>query len=257
MSTNITVSDAESARWITISRPAKANALLSDDCNAIRTAVESAPPSLCAIVFRGAGERAFCAGMDVGAFLALDASSARAFIEPLKRMLNAVRTAPIPTIAAINGGCIGAGLELAMACDLRIASSTAVFGMPEIKVGIPSALDAALLQQYVGLSMAKEMMLLGDLHSAERMAQAGLLNRVTSPSELDRAVKEVVGKVRPFTRTVTAAQKRMFEIWQNHGIATANEMSVDVWSAVFTEKETMDSITAYKAHLSKKSGRAA
>ena len=99
--------------------------------------------------------------MDVSAFLVLNASTARAFIVPLKVMLNTVRMAPLPTIAGINGGCIGAGLELAAACDLRIAVNTAKFGLPEIKVGIPSALDAALLQQYLGLARAKEMMILG------------------------------------------------------------------------------------------------
>jgi enoyl-CoA hydratase/carnithine racemase len=246
MSSNVQVRDADGARWITITRESKANALLPSDCAAIRGHVEECPPSSRALVFRGAGTRAFCAGMDVAAFLALDASSARAYIEPLKDMLNAVRTAPVPTIAAINGGCIGAGIELAAACDLRVAVDTAVFGLPEIKVGIPSALDAALLQQYVGLAKAKEMIILGELESAQEMHRCGLLNRVVAPGELDAVLADWVAKVQPFTRTVVTAQKRMFEVWQNHGIKTANDVSVDVWAAVFTQPETMASIAAYK-----------
>lgn len=255
MSPNISVRDAGGACWITLSRETKANSLLPSDCLAIRRYVEDAvaKPDIKAIVFGGAGTRAFCAGMDVGSFLELNASTARSSVEALKDMLNTVRTAPIPTIAGINGACIGAGIELAAACDLRIAVTSAIFGLPEIKVGIPSALDAALLQQYLGLAKAKEMIILGDLHSAAEMERCGFLNRVVEPAELEDALREIVAKVQPFTRTVTAAQKRMFEVWQNHGIATANEISVDVWSAVFTQPETMASIAEYKkTHLSKK-----
>ena len=257
MSSNISVKYAEGACWITISREQKANALLPEDCVAIRRYVEEAIAKAAtrAIVFKGAGNRAFSAGMDVSAFLALDASSARGFIAPLKDMLNTVRRAPLPTVAGINGGCIGAGLELAAACDIRIAVDTAVFGLPEIKVGIPAALDAALLQQYIGLSKAKEMMILGDLYSAEEMNRCGLLNRVVAPGALDAALREVVAKVQPFTRTVTAAQKRMFETWQNFGIDTANDVSVDVWAAVFTEPETMTAIAEYKKSKLSRTGK--
>lgn len=248
MSSNITSETVDGACRITIARPHKANALLPDDCVAIGRAVEEAiaRPETRAIVFTGAGDRAFCAGMDVGAFLALDASSARVFIEPLKDMLNTVRLAGVPTIAGINGGCIGAGIELAAACDLRVAVRTAVFGLPEIKVGIPSALDAALLQQYVGLAKAKEMMILGNLYNAEEMDRCGLLNQLVEPGELEAALQAIVDQVKPFTRTVSRAQKRMFEAWQNFGIKDANEISVDVWAAVFTEEETMDAIAEYK-----------
>jgi len=255
MSENITVKNSGGACWITISREQKGNALLPDDCAVIAQYVEDAvnKPETRAIVFTGAGDRAFCAGMDVSAFLDLNASTARAFIEPLKVMLNTVRMAPLPTIAGINGGCIGAGLELAAACDLRIAVNTAKFGLPEIKVGIPSALDAALLQQYLGLARAKEMMILGDIYSAQKMDDWGLLNRVVEPGELEAALLETVAKVQPFTRSVTAAQKRMFEIWQNFGIKDANDLSVDIWAAMFTEDETLETIAEYKnTTLSKK-----
>src|SRR5687768_13986078 len=135
MQANVKVVDADRARWITIARANKANALLPDDCRAIQELVESVPPGIEAVVFRGEGERSFCAGMDVVAFLDLDAGTARGYIEPLKDMLNAVRTLPLPTLSVINGACIGAGIELAAACDLRIAASHARFGLPEIKVG--------------------------------------------------------------------------------------------------------------------------
>jgi enoyl-CoA hydratase/carnithine racemase len=253
MESNIRVQDAAGVRRITIARENKANALMPDDCRVVREMVEDLPAGIEAVVFTGAGNRSFSAGMDVVAFLDLDAGTARAFIEPLKDMLNAVRTAPIPTIAAINGACIGAGIELSAACDLRIAASHARFGLPEIKVGIPTALDAALLQQYIGLGRTKEMILTGDFYTAAQFRDWGFLSEVVPEAELEAATRRLLDKVMGNTRTVVAAQKRMFEVWQNYGIKTANDVSVDVWAAVFTQPETMASIAKYKAsHLSKK-----
>ena len=126
MSSNISMKNADAACWITILREQKANALLPEDCTAIRRYVEDAATreSVRAIVFTGSGKRAFSAGMDVSAFLAIDASSARAFFVPLKDMLNAVRTAPLPTIAGINGACIGAGTVSPCGAPLRWARTT-------------------------------------------------------------------------------------------------------------------------------------
>lgn len=253
MQANVTVEDSDRARWITIAREQKANALMPDDCRAIQDLVENVPADIEVVAFRGQGSRSFCAGMDVVAFLDLDAGTARAYIEPLKEMLNAVRTLPLPTVAVINGACIGAGIELAAACDLRIAASHARFGLPEIKVGIPTALDAALLQQYIGLGRTKQMILTGEFHTADEMQRWGLLTDVVPIEQLDGAARNLVAKLQGNTRAVVAAQKRMFEVWQNHGIQTANEVSVDVWAAVFTDPETRASIARYKqAHLTRK-----
>jgi enoyl-CoA hydratase/carnithine racemase len=119
-----------------------------------------------------------------------------------------VRTedAPIPTACAINGYCLGGAMELAMVCDVRVASENAVFGMPEIKVGIPSVLDAALLQQHVGR------------HS----------------------------------RTALAAQKRLFETWQNSGLEESIRASVDEFANVFEEEETRATIRRYAGGLRRK-----
>lgn len=126
-----------------------------------------------AIVFTGAGDRSFSAGVHVDAFLDLTPRSARELIRDLKALPEAIRQALIPTVCAVNGYCLGGAMELAMVCDVRVAARSARFGMPEIKVGIPSVLDAALLQQHVGLSRAKEMLLTGDLYGAETLEQWG------------------------------------------------------------------------------------
>ena len=250
MQTNVRHEDGARVRHITIARESKANALMPADCDAIRALVEDVPAAIEAIAFRGAGARSFSAGMDVGAFLDLDAGTARAFIEPLKDMLNTVRTCPLPTLAVINGACIGAGIELASACDLRIAADHSRYGLPEIKVGIPTALDAALLQQYIGLGRTKQMILTGEFYNAQEMLAWGFLSEVVPLEKLDEAADRMLASLVGNTRTVVTAQKRMFETWQNYGIKTANEVSVDVWAAVFTQPETQKSIARYKAELS-------
>jgi enoyl-CoA hydratase len=172
---------------ITLSRPAKLNALRPADIHALRAAMDL-PAGVRAVVFAGAGGRAFCAGMHVDTFAELTPESARAFIAELRDMLAAVRTAPVPTVCAVDGYCLGVGFELALACDLRVATTRSAFGLPEIKVGIPSVADAALLSEYVGLSLAKEMILTGDVYPVGRFSASGLCNTVVPPDRLAAAV---------------------------------------------------------------------
>jgi enoyl-CoA hydratase/carnithine racemase len=146
------------------------------------------PAGVRAVLFAGAGGRAFCAGMHVDTFAELTPESARAFIAELRDMLAAVRTAPVPTVCAVDGYCLGVGFELALACDLRVATTRSAFGLPEIKVGIPSVADAALLSEYVGLSLAKEMILTGDVYPVDRFSASGLCNTVVPPDRLAAAV---------------------------------------------------------------------
>src|SRR3989442_6920330 len=95
-------------------------------------------------VVTGSG-RAFTAGMDVHVLAGLDVAGARTLITTLHEAIEAVHHAPFPVLAAVNGPCLGAGFELALACDLRVAAATATFGLPEVRVGVPSVIEAALL----------------------------------------------------------------------------------------------------------------
>jgi enoyl-CoA hydratase len=233
---------------ITLDRPAKLNALRPADISALRAAMRL-PEDVRAVVFTGAGGRAFTAGMHVDSFQDLTPDSARAFIAELREMLAAVRTAPVATVCAVDGYCLGAGFELALACDLRLATTRSSFGLPEIKVGIPSVVDAALLPEYVGLSLAKEMILTGDLYPVARFAASGLCNAVVEPGGLDAAVTEWLGRVAGHTRTATASQKRLFEVWQNTGLATGTAVSVQEFASVFAAEETAAQLTTYRTRL--------
>lgn len=241
------VSDSGGIRQVRLDRPPELNAMTRDDVRAVTAAVRSMPPQVSALVFSGTGTKAFSAGVHTAVFDDLSSVEAREFISELGEMLFVVRRALVPTLCSIGGYCLGGAMELAMACDLRVASTTAVFGMPEIKVGIPSVLDAALLQQHVGLSKAKEMLLTGDLYPAAELERFGFLNVVVPPEELQDATDAMVRRVATHSPVATAAQKRLFETWQNVGLQASVEASIGEFAEVFAHPRTLDHVMSYKA----------
>lgn len=226
------VNDEDGIRWITFDRPRERNAVTTEDLRAATEAVQGAG-RLRALAFTGAGAEAFCAGMHLRSLRGLDPRSARELITTVRDFLHAVRTTSLPTAAMINGHCIGAGFELALACDLRVAVPTARYGLPEVAVGIPSIADAALLQQHVGLGFAKEIILTGDLYETAALAHTGLLNRLVEPEALRETTVELLGRVTRHTPAVLAAQKRLFETWQNSPLREGAETSIHEFARVF------------------------
>lgn len=240
---------ADGVRHIVFCRPDKLNALTTTELAEVTRLVADPGEDTRAIVFTGAGDRAFSAGMHVDSFLGLSPAGARRLIRHVRDFVGAVRTSPLPTAAMINGYCLGAAFELALACDLRISVGTAQFGLPEVKVGIPSVVDAALLQDHVGLSMAKEIILTGDLYSAADMYRLGMLNRVVGADHLQGETLALLGRVTRHTRTVLAGQKRLFETWQNTALTVGIEASIEEFGRVFEHPETQQQIHRYRTRL--------
>jgi enoyl-CoA hydratase len=240
-----TVRDDNDVRWITFDRPEAANALRAEDLEPLADAVRGIGPGTRAIVFTGAGERVFSAGMHLDTFTELDPPTARRMISRLADLLRAVRQSPVATVAMLNGTCIGAALELALVCDLRTARPGVRLGLPEVKLGVPSVVDAALLPAFVGLSRAREMILTGDLYELDAFGP-GFANRVAGPDELAGATRELLAKVTAPTREVVAAQKALFETWLEHGISTSVATSVDVFADVFAQPATRAAVAAYR-----------
>ena len=176
-------------RLLTINRPHRANALSSAVSRRLGEAfVEAeADPSVRVIVLTGAGERAFCAGHDMKARADADAGG-RAMPSPtrgLRRLTSEVVLETWkPTIAAVNGAAMGGGLELALACDLRVASRDAKFALPEAKRGMGAHFGTVLLPRLVPSAIAYEMLFLGEAIGAQRAYEVGLVNRVVEPGEV-------------------------------------------------------------------------
>lgn len=240
-----TVRDVDHARWVSFNRPEKLNALTRDDIRVVTRAVNELPGGVRCVVITGAGP-AFSAGVHVDIFRGLSSAEARRFITELGAMIAATRRAPVPTLCAIHGYCLGGAMELAMACDLRVASTDAVFGMPEIKVGIPSVLDAALLPQHLGLAKAKEVLLTGDLYGVAELEPFGFLNKVVAPDDVHEATADLARRVSGHSPVALAAQKRLFETWQNVGLQASIDSSIGEFAEVFAEATTQERIRSYR-----------
>ncbi|HUM18381.1 MAG TPA: enoyl-CoA hydratase/isomerase family protein [Candidatus Nitrosotalea sp.] len=236
----------EGVWWITFNRPEASNAFTLADLDRLSEIFEEAGDRPRAAVLTGAGRTSFSAGMHLEAFSGLTPQRARDFIVENRRLLAAVRTAPFPTIAAINGHCLGTGLGLALVSDIRIAVPHATFGLPEIKVGVPSVCDIALLQQHIGLSKAKEVILTGDNYQVEELAPYGLLNAIVPADRLMTEARRMLGRLARHTRAVLAAQKKLFEIWQNNALSAGIDLSVDVFAGVFASTETYEQIERHR-----------
>lgn len=234
--------------YIELNRPAKLNALRRVEVDAL-TAILREPGDVRAVVLAGAGGRAFSAGMDVAEFLALDQRTARDFITALRDLIHTVRTLPATTICAIDGHCLGGAFELALACDIRVVTTRSTYGLPEIKLGIPSVIDAALLPQFIGLGFAKEMIMTGDLYPATEPRAAALANQLVEPDQLTEQVSTFLSTVSGHTSTVLAAQKRIFEDWQNNGLTVAAQRSIEEFAGVFAQPDTHQALASYQQNL--------
>lgn len=245
----VRVEDRGEVRWIVFDRPEALNALTRADLRDATRATVEAPGR--AIVYTGAGERAMCAGMHVESFQGLSPAEARALISEVGDFVGAARSSPLVTACAVDGYCLGAALELAMGCDLRVTTTRAVFGMPEIRVGIPSVVEAALLQQYVGLAKAQEMLLTGDLWPVAELP--GLANAVVAPDRLAAATEELLARVTRHSPAALASQKRLFRTWQDFSLTESIARSIDEFAAVFADPLTARHVDEHVARVRKRS----
>src|SRR2546423_6705195 len=181
---------------IFLNRPEKVNALNSRLLETLAAELErlAGDEALRVVVLAGRG-KVFCAGADVGELAVLDASTAPAFVGRVHRVCAALRALPVPVVARLHGSVIGAGLEIAAACDLRIAAKGTRFAMPEVKLGIPSVVEAALLPRLMGTGRAAWLRRTGEAINAQRAYEWGLVEALCDEPELDTEVARVVAQL--------------------------------------------------------------
>jgi enoyl-CoA hydratase len=237
------------ALWITFDRPDKLNILHPEDLSELRDVIADISSDVQAIVFTGAGQAAFSAGMNIDAFVGLTPARAHALISDLAQVLRAIRRSPVVTVAVVNGYCLGAGFELALACDLRVVNRAASFGLPEIKVGVPSVIDAALLPAFVGLSKAREMILTGDIYTLDQLPPGSIANAIAEPGQLAAAADSLLDRIATHPRIVTAAQRRLFDLWLNNPLDTSVHASMTEFADVFASQETHEQIARHHKRI--------
>jgi len=222
---------------LTIERAAKLNSLDTPTLEGLAQAVGGLPADVRAVVVTGAGERAFAGGANVDELAALDPVAARAFITRVHRACAALRECPVPVIARVNGYCLGAGLELAAACDLRLAAAHAVFGMPEVRLGIPSVVEAALLPRLVGAGRARWLVMTGETIDAAQALAWGLVERVAPMHELDAAVDRALDALLAAGDAALRAQKRLCKLWEEAPLDDCVRLSIVEFAAAYAGDE--------------------
>jgi enoyl-CoA hydratase/carnithine racemase len=202
--------DAGDVTTITVNRPDAMNALTMSALTALEDAIRDAEDREARVlVLTGAGDRAFIAGGDLSRMAELTPEEARAFAERGHALCGAIEAFPAPVIAAINGHALGAGLELALACDLRVASERAVLGEPEVELGvIPGFGGTQRLPRHVGDETARRLIFFGDRVDARDAQELGLVGDVIAHDELDAYVADLASDLVEKPAGALAAAKR-------------------------------------------------
>jgi enoyl-CoA hydratase/carnithine racemase len=152
---------------------------------------------------------------------------------------------PVPVIARIDGYALGAGLEVAVSCDLRVATTRAKFGMPEVKVGIPSVVEAALIPHLIGWGRARELLLLGEIIDADTALRWGLVERVVEPEALDREVDGIVRALLAAGPQAVRRQKRLMREWEQLPVDRAIAAGIDAFARSFDGDEPRQMMNAF------------
>ncbi len=224
---------------VTIDHAAKGNSLGSALLDALIEAFGqlAAEPALRAVVLTGAGDKAFISGASLDEMAQLNVASAKVFIGRVHGACDAVRRFPAPVIARLNGYALGAGLEIAASCDLRIAASHAVFGMPEVRFGVPSVVEAALLPRLIGRGRAAWLLLTGKTLVADEALAWGLVERVVAATELDREVDATLGAILAMSHQAVRAQKALLRIWDEQPLSESIAESIEAFARSYDAGE--------------------
>lgn len=214
--------------YVFLNRPQKANALdsahLEALCRSFQALETDTRGELRVVVLGGHGS-AFCGGADVKEMAALDPSTARIFIEKIHFVCKAIRQLPMPVVARLHGAVIGAGLEIAAACDLRIAAEGTRFLMPEVRLGIPSVVEAALLPRLIGNGRAAWLVLTGEAIDARRAYEWGLVEEVST--DLDQSAAKVVEHLLAGDREALRVQKELLQMWEEAPLSACVARSIE------------------------------
>lgn len=238
--------EGEVAR-VTWHNAARLNVLDREGMEALTAAIRalSRRPTLRALVLAGEGDRAFIGGADLRAMVGLDPTTARGFITALHRVSEAIRVLHAPVIARMAGYTLGAGLEIAASCDLRVASTDARIGMPEVRLGIPSVIEAALLPSLIGWGRTRRLLLTGEMLSAETALIWGLVEEVVPAAELDAAIERLVAAILAGGPDAVRAQKRLIRDWEEATTTEATARGIDAFAASWTSEEPVRRMQAF------------
>ncbi len=213
---------------VSINNVARLNSIGTEQITAFIDAVTALAddPELRLLIVTGEGDRAFIGGANLLELGALNPPRARDFLILIHRMCKVLRDLPVPVIARVNGFCLGAGLEVMAACDMHIASDSATFGMPEVKIGVPSVVEAALLPQLIGWGRTRLLLYTGDNIDARTALEWGLVEKVVPAATLDLALADWVRSIVESGPKAIRLQKELIREWEALPVNDAIEAGI-------------------------------
>src|SRR4051812_42035225 len=232
---------------LTICNAGSLNILGSAVINGLREGLESLATDrqIRAVVISGQSEKSMIGGADIKEMAGLDQASAEKFITSLRDLCEAVRAFPAPVIARMPGWCLGGGLEFAAACDFRVAAHDAKFGMPEVRVGIPSVIHAALLPRLIGWGRARWLVMTAATIDAPAAVSWGLIDVVAAEGQLDAEVEKVVEMLLECGPEALRSQKALLKEWEELPLKESVDLSIGVFGRCFLSDEPYRMMQAF------------
>jgi len=245
---NLLIEQNDRIQQITINRESKLNALNKATLSELHTALHEAfhNPEIGGIIITGAGQKAFAAGADIAEFENMDIDAAREMARRGKTLVfDLIENAAKPVIAAINGFALGGGLELAMACHIRIAADSAKMGLPEVTLGlIPGYGGTQRLTRLIGHGKALELIMTADMIAAEEAHQFGLINHVASQEDLLAKATEILNKILLRGPLAIASAITAVNAASQFGV-NGFEIEIDHFAKCFGSKDFQEGVSAF------------
>jgi enoyl-CoA hydratase len=232
---------------ITFNNPAKRNALGLGGKELFIELMTSIKhdESLRALVITGAGEQSFVGGTNLAEMKDFNLDQAEASSTKTHRVCDAVRQFPVPVIARINGYCFGSGFEIAACADMRVGVQGAKFGMPEVRFGIPSGMEASALPRLIGWGKATELVLTGDHIDADEAYRIGFLNRLVARSEMDGVVDQWIASLMAGGPNAIRIQKRLIMDWDRMSVTDGARAGIQAYVESYKSGEPNKLMTAF------------
>ncbi len=244
---NVILERKDRVAVLTVNRPDKLNALNAPTRADIGAALDElrTDESIRVVVITGAGEKAFIAGADIAEFAGRTAHQQRAVMQQM-RVFSQMEEFPKPVIAAINGFCLGGGCELALACDLRIASNKAKLGQPEINLGIiPGGGGTQRLTRLVGEGKSMELILTGKIIGADEALAIGLVNEVVAPEDLMARAHEVANGIAEKSPIALQAAKDAVKTAARANLREGLDREIDLFALCFASEDKEEGVNAF------------
>ncbi len=232
---------------ITFNNPAKRNALGLGGKELFIELMTSIKhdESLRALIITGAGDQSFVGGTNLAEMKDFNLDQAEASSTKTHRVCDAVRQFPVPVIARINGYCFGSGFEIAACADMRVGVQGAKFGMPEVRFGIPSGMEASALPRLIGWGKATELVLTGDHIDADEAYRIGFLNRLVERDEMDDVVDKWIASLMAGGPNALRIQKRLIMDWDRMSVTDGARAGIQAYVESYKSGEPNRLMTAF------------